>query len=70
MPNEITEERIDDLICDNYNLRRLLWIYHGHYHGHQVYLYGDDGEMQCNKCMIDFKRDSIKTIRERLVNVI
>lgn len=28
--------------------------------------YGDDGEMQCNKCFIDFKRQSPEEISERL----
>ncbi len=42
-------------------LRKLLWWHHD---GHSRYLYGDDGEMQCNKCMIDFKRDSVKRIIE------
>lgn len=25
--------------------------------------YGDDGEMQCNKCMLDFRRDSLDKLR-------
>lgn len=28
--------------------------------------YGDDGEMQCNHCLIDFKRDSPSQISEKL----
>jgi len=40
-------------------LRKLLWIRHGCEFGH---LYGDDGEMQCNKCMIDFLRMDAKDI--------
>jgi hypothetical protein len=39
-------------------LRELLWIRHGHEE-----LYGDDGEMQCGRCGIDFKRYSPSTIR-------
>ncbi len=39
-------------------LRRLLWEHHASGHG----LYGDDGEMQCNTCLLDFKRDSIDEI--------
>lgn len=34
-------------------LRELLWLNHG---CPVNSLYGDDGEMQCNKCNIDFKR--------------
>jgi hypothetical protein len=37
--------------------RRMLWQRHG-CRG----LYGDDGEMQCGKCMLDFKRDSAEHI--------
>ncbi len=46
-----------------YELRRTLWLNHGHQG-----LYGDDGEMQCNMggCMIDFKRLPWKEILERL----
>lgn len=39
-------------------LRMLLWLKHGDKH----VLYGDDGEMQCNTCWIDFKRDPIERI--------
>ena len=41
-----------------FELRKLLWIWHGH----TTFLYGDDGEMQCGKCMLDFRRDSIEKI--------
>jgi hypothetical protein len=33
-------------------LRRLLWLHHG---CPSAALYGDDGKMDCNQCMIDFK---------------
>jgi hypothetical protein len=42
---------------DALEARRLLWLRHGH-RG----LYGDDGEMQCNECGVDFKRDSIEAV--------
>lgn len=42
---------------ENKELRKLLWLRHG-----CMGLYGDDGEMQCSKCMIDFKRDSVDKI--------
>lgn len=48
---------------ENIVLRRLLWLNHG-----CVDLYGDDGEMQCSKCMIDFKRDSVKAIEDKLID--
>jgi len=35
-------------------LRKLLWLNHG---CPLMVLYGDDGEMQCPECRIDFKRD-------------
>lgn len=38
-------------------LRRLLWLNHGH-----IGLYGDDGEMQCGQCGIDFVRFSVPEI--------
>lgn len=44
-------EPLNDLEQENKLLRRLLWNNHGH-RG----LYGDDGEMQCSECGIDFKR--------------
>ena len=44
-------------------LRRLLWIYHLKHTNH---LYGDDGEMQCPVCRVDFKRDSVRFIGKRL----
>lgn len=47
-------------------LRMLLWIRHGcPFHA----LYGDDGEMQCSACGIDFKRDSAKHIEERFIKI-
>jgi len=45
------------------NLRKLLWLKHGCSFSA---LYGDDGEMQCGICMIDFKRMSLEQIEEKL----
>ena len=42
-------------------LRRMLWLSHG-CHG----LYGDDGEMQCPECRLDFRRDPVETIDRRI----
>ena len=43
------------------SLRKLLWLKHG---CSTTALYGDEGEMQCGACIIDFKRDPIKRIEE------
>ena len=43
--------------------RRGLWLTHGHFN----VLYGDDGEMQCSKCMVDFKRDSPERLLSTLI---
>lgn len=45
---------------DELTLRQLLWLNHG---CSPVRLYGDDGEMQCQTCMIDFKRSSPESIK-------
>ncbi len=53
----MTEEQI---------LRELLWERHGcPWH----FLYGDDGELQCSKCMIDFKRTPAKDIRRSFIKI-
>ena len=44
---------------ENIILRRMLWLRHG---CPQPFLYGDDGEMQCHQCGIDFKRTPAKEI--------
>jgi hypothetical protein len=47
-------------------LRKLLFLRHGCSFDS---LYGDDGEMQCNKCLIDFKRFSAKEIEDRFTQI-
>lgn len=49
-----------DVESENRKLRELLWLRHG-----CKGLYGDDGEIQCNKCMIDFKRHSVEIIEAK-----
>ena len=49
---------------ENQILRRLLWLYHGHQG-----LYGDDGEMQCAECGLDYKRDEIELIEKHFNNI-
>lgn len=50
------------LVKENKELRKLLWLRHG---CEIASLYGDDGELQCGKCMIDFRRDSAESINEK-----
>ena len=45
---ELAEERARLML-----MRKLLWLRHGH---PVSALYGDDGEMQCAACCLDFKR--------------
>lgn len=46
--------------------RRLLWLRHG---CSISMLYGDDGEMQCGRCIIDFKRNSMADIEARFQRI-
>lgn len=55
----ILKER-NEVNDENRRLRKLLWASHGH-----TGLYGDDGEMQCAKCMLDYKSDSIETLETK-----
>jgi hypothetical protein len=41
-------------------IRMFLW----EGHGHNDQLYGDDGEMQCGVCRVDYKRDSLDVLVE------
>lgn len=58
---ETYKQVYEKLHNENLILRKLLWLNHGCYA-----LYGDDGEMQCGQCIMDFKRDSIERIEEQL----
>jgi hypothetical protein len=46
-------------------LRHLLFLAHGNA---EHYLYGDDGERQCNTCMIDFNVDTPNEIAQKITN--
>ena len=48
---------------DNKILRHLLFLQHAAV-GHL--LYGDDGERQCNTCLIDFNRDTPTEIWDKI----
>jgi hypothetical protein len=50
------------IIEENKKLRELLWLNHG---CSIDVLYGDDGEMQCHTCVVDFKRMTPQQIIER-----
>lgn len=50
------------MTADEKTLRELLWLQHG---CHSAALYGDDGEMQCLACLIDFKRNTVESIEKR-----
>ena len=47
-------------------VRKLWWEEHFNKANH--YLYGDDGEMQCNVCLIDFKRETLGVLGSKRVN--
>jgi len=47
-------------------LRQMLWFRHGCSVGS---LYGDDGEMQCNSCGIDFLRDTEEHIHNKFYDI-
>jgi hypothetical protein len=49
---------------EEHTLRYMLWLNHGRLTGH--YLYGDDGELNCNSCGIDFRRHTVKSILDAL----
>lgn len=54
----------EDGIADEMILRKLLWLNHK---CDINALYGDDGELSCGNCLIDFKRMSAKAIENRLI---
>ncbi len=52
---------LERALYENQILRKMLWLRHA---SHFEALYGDDGEMSCNRCMIDFRRQPAESIRE------
>ena len=50
-----------ELVRDDLTLRRMLWLAHG-----CLGLYGDDGEMHCGACLLDFKREPVSKIERVL----
>lgn len=57
------EQQLQQLQDENQQLRKFAWLAHG---CGITSLYGDDGEMQCSDCKLDFKRDPIDTIFAKL----
>jgi hypothetical protein len=49
---------------EEHTLREMLWLSHAF---RKHILYGDDGEMQCNTCRIDFLRMSPDEIKDIIV---
>lgn len=52
---------------DNSKLRLMLWLRHDAQHN--SVLYGDDGEMQCAACGIDFKRYTPREIEQAFTRI-
>jgi hypothetical protein len=52
---------MENLVEENKILRRILWETHGHKDQ-----YGDDGQMQCPYCLVDFANDSVEEIERKL----
>ena len=60
------KQKFAELEKENLKLRELLWLRHG---CELSCLYGDDGCMDCNRCVIDFKRDTPEQIKNRIERV-
>lgn len=64
---KINSHKAEKIHKDNeLGFRKLLWLRHG---CNYEYLYGDDGEMQCTRCKIDFRRSSASDIEQRLFEI-
>ncbi len=57
------EKQISTYKKEDQRIRMKLWLLHGC--GIHI-LYGDDGEMQCNSCLLDFLRDPWKKILDKI----
>lgn len=57
------DDEIAQLRSDNRKLRYLLARQHDSV---KHMIYGDDGELQCNVCWIDFRRDPVVEIERKL----
>jgi hypothetical protein len=52
------------IVLSEADLRLSLWLHHGH-----DMLYGDDGEMQCPRCGLDFLRAPLSRIQSHLATL-
>jgi hypothetical protein len=59
-------QTIEDQEAEIDALKRLLWLRHG---CPVSSLYGDDGEMQCGQCGIDFKRSTAGQIEGSFIRI-
>lgn len=60
-----TRDQLKALACEVERLQKLLWLRHG---CDPTALYGDDGEMQCASCGLDFLRMSSDQIQDIWLN--
>ena len=65
---EFAKHENKELIEENRKLRIFMWINHNIRCGLHT-LYGDDGDMQCSNCGIDFKRWKVDDILLKLKNI-
>lgn len=55
-------EETNRLKMENLELRKIWWMNHG---CPISALYGDDGELQCSFCLVDFKRETVSEIQDK-----
>jgi len=55
-------QAIREALEENQIMRELLWVNHG---CPSSAMYGDDGKMDCNACVFDFKNGDMKVFAER-----
>jgi hypothetical protein len=51
----------EQMTPEEHTLRRLLWLHHGH-----DLLYGDEDQMRCLRCGLDFKQETPDRIEQVL----
>lgn len=58
--------QLASLVNEMDQAREMIWATHSCTRDSSACLYGDDGELQCGVCRIDFKRESISEIRRKI----
>ena len=66
LDSEVYQGDLHNMAKEIFHLRMMIWLNHGH-----KGMYGDDGEMQCSQCVMeygfwDWKRTSIKEIQSKM----